>query len=104
MYMIIGGVERDISQVESFAEYHGGDLGNMTAEEIFYGARAEKLFEKILQKVGDQNAIAISRGEPVHLPPIDRPAFDSFEGGTNLEKAKNAELFYAKQAAFLVER
>lgn len=98
MHLIIGGVERDVSQVETYAEYVGGDrLAEMTASEIFYGARANKLSSKIMQINMDKAALQISRGESVTIPAISLPPIESFEGGTNVEKAKNAELHYARE-------
>lgn len=99
MRVIIGGVERKINQVDTYVEYMGGKVNHKTAEEIFTESRAGKLFDKVLQLRMDDAALAISRGEPVVLQPISRPAISSFEGSTNVEKAKNAEIFYANEAA-----
>lgn len=99
MYLIIGGVERDISQVETFAEYVGGDaLAKMTASEIFYGARANKLSSKVLQIAMDKAALQLARGESISIPSIHLPPVESFAGDTNFEKAKNAELHYAQES------
>lgn len=98
MYLIIGGVERDVSQVETFAEYVGGDkLASMTASEIFYGARANKLSSKVMQINMDKAALRVARGESVTIPAISLPPIESFTGDTNFEKAKNAELHYANE-------
>ncbi len=98
MYLIIGGVERDVSQVETFAEYVGGDkLASMTANEIFYGARAGKLSSKVMQLSMDKAALRLARGESVSIPAIHLPPIESFAGDTNIEKAKNAELHYANE-------
>jgi hypothetical protein len=99
MQLIIGGVEREISQVESYAEYMGGALANQTAEEIFYNSRANKLYDKVLQLKMDETAIAVSRGESVTINPTARKPIESFEGETNYDKAHNAEVFYANEAA-----
>lgn len=99
MRIIIGGVERKINQVDTYVEYMGGNVGNKTAEEIFTESRAGKLFDKVLQLRMDDTAIAVARGQSVVLQPISRPAISSFDGKTNVEKAKNAEMFYANEAA-----
>lgn len=105
MHIIIGGVEREVSQVATFAEYHGGIDGNsklnsMSASDIFYGARAERLSKKILQIAMDREAISLSRGKNfINIPKIVYKNIESFDGGSNLEKAINAEEYYAKQAA-----
>ncbi len=103
MYIIIGGVERDISQVATFAEYYGGkksDLNKMSATDIFYSARAERLSKKILQMAIDKEAISLSLGKNfIDIPRLKHKNIESFEGGSNLEKAMNAEEYYAKQAA-----
>jgi len=97
MYIVVGGVEREISQVDTYIEYNGGD--GQTADEIFYGARANKLLDKVLQLTMDKIAIDVANGEAVELPTVSRPTISSFEGGSNVERARNAEVFYANEAA-----
>jgi hypothetical protein len=105
MYVIVGGVERDINQVETYAEYLGGKaLEDKTAEDIFYGARANKLADKIIQLQMDKAAVRISKGESISIPVIDLPSVSSFSGGSNVEKAKNAELHYANEMSKFVIR
>ncbi len=100
MYVLIGGEERLIGQVDSFAEYRGGDVGNMTASEVFYGARANKLFDKILQIEVDKAAIMLSEGESIEVAPIEHPDIDKYSG-SSVDKAKKLEEFYAEQASRL---
>ena len=103
MYTIIGGEERYIGQVESFIEYKGGSANGMTASEIFYGARANKLFDKILQIEVDKAAISLADGNAIELSPIDHPDVEKFSGNS-AEKAKKLEEFYADQASRLVDK
>lgn len=98
MYIFIGGVERNVNQVATFAEY--SDVTGMSASDIFYGARAEKLSKKILQMSIDKEAISLSTGTDfINVPSITYKPIESFAGGSNLEKATNAEEYYANQAA-----
>lgn len=100
MYILIGGEERYIGQVESFAEYKGGSIDDMTASQIFYGARANKLFDKILQIEVDKAAISLAEGNAITLSPIEHPNIDKFTGNS-VDKAKKLEEFYAQQASEL---
>jgi len=104
MYVIIGGEERCIDQVDSFAEYRGGDCGEMSACEIFYGARADRLFSKILQLKIDEAAKDLASGKAVELPVVEHRDINSFSGGNNTEKARNAEYYYAEQANKILTR
>lgn len=98
--MTIGGVERVINQVDTFVEYSGGDVSGMTATEIFYGARADRLSKKVLQMETDNLALQLARGvQFLKLPKILYGNIDEFEGDTNVDKARNAEIHYAKKAA-----
>lgn len=103
MYVIIGGEERSIEQVDTFAEYVSADeLAKMSAKEIFYGARANKLFDKIVQIEVDKIALDLANGNPVELMPVEHP-IDKYVGGdagnsTNIDRAKQLEYFYAEQA------
>ena len=103
MYAIIGGVERQINQVDTFVEYKGGsEITNMTATEIFYGARADRLSKKVLQMEVDGLALQLAKGaQYMKLPKISYGNIDEFEGDTNIDKARNAEIYYAKKAAKL---
>jgi hypothetical protein len=96
MHVIIGGEERVVEQVETFAEYT--DTTGMSANDIFYGARANKLFDKVIQKEVDKLAISLSRGEPIELMPIVHPNPDEFTGGA-IERAKQLEYYYADRIA-----
>lgn len=100
MLVIIGGVERVINQVDTFVEYSGGEVANMTASDIFYNSRADRLSKKIYQMEMDKIAITIARGvQFVKLPKLLNKDIDKFEGVTNVDKARNAEHYYAKKAA-----
>lgn len=101
MRVIIGGVERKVQQVKSYAEYMGGKekLKMKNAEEIFYESRANKLFDKVIQLKMDEVALAVAKGANVALEPITKPPINSFDGDTAYDKAVNAEIFYAEEAA-----
>lgn len=94
MYILVGGEERYIGQVESFGELN--DVSNMTTSEIFYGARAGKLFDKVLQIEVDRKAKRIAQGKPVEFPSLDQYVPDPKL--SPLENAKNMEYFYAEMA------
>ena len=106
MYIIIGGVERQVNQIETYAEYMGGKdkLANKTADEIFHESRANKLHDKVLQLTFDKAALSLSQGKTISFPSIIRKPIESFEGETNYDKAVNAEIFYAEQACVLAHR
>jgi len=102
MLIVIGGVERNINQVDTFVEYKGGEsaVRNMTATDIFYGARADKLSKKVLQLEVENLAIALSKGNDyIELPKMPNRDIESFEGNDNIDKARNAEHYYARKAA-----
>jgi hypothetical protein len=94
MYILVGGEERYIGQVESFSELN--DISGMTAGEIFYGARAGKLFDKVLQIEVDRKARRVAEGQPVEFPALDKYVIDPKL--SPLENAKNMEYFYAEMA------
>lgn len=98
-FAMIGGVERKINQVNTYVEYNGGNVLGQTADEIFYGARADKLLDKVIQLTMDKIAIDVANGLPVELPTINKPVISSFSGDNNVERARNAEIFYANEAA-----
>jgi hypothetical protein len=100
MYVVIGGEERAIEQVDSFVEYYPDKVINMSAKEIFKYSRAGKLFDKVLQNNIDELAIELAEGNSIVLSPIVHPGTKSFTGGA-IEKAKKLEYFYAEQASSL---
>lgn len=99
MNIIIGGVERNISQVETYCEYHGGTEG-MTVEEILDESRADRLLNKIVQKKLNSDINKILGGakyaEFVDVKYASEQLLNETQGA--YEMAKEIEKQYAKQA------
>lgn len=96
---IIGGVERIIDQVESYGSYE--DISDMTADEIFTNARGDRLYKKELHKVMNKKINEFFGGKDfIELPLINFKNCHEFSG-TNFEKAKKLEEYYAEESSKL---
>lgn len=98
---VIGGVERQIEQVRSYAEYN--DTSEMTPAEIFDNSRANRLYLKELEKtVGAKMAAFYGGADYIELPVVEFVNLNKipgeFIGGSAVETADNIEQFYAEQA------
>jgi hypothetical protein len=97
MNYTIGGVERIIAQVDTYADYNNTD--NMTAQEIFDNSRADKAFLKELQKSTIAKIVEFSGGVSVNLPTVKfLHACDILSGGTEIEKARKLEEHYTQES------
>jgi hypothetical protein len=98
MHHTIAGVDRIIDQVGTFSEYN--DVSKMSANEIFYGARADRAYYKELQKSMHKKMSAFIGGATfVHLPIVAPITAADVVGGTELEKAHKLEEYYTFESA-----
>jgi len=99
MNCIIGGVERNINQVQTYIEYSGGV--NQNVGEILEGARADRLVRKVQQIVGSKQIAEIASGDRdiAEIPEVETPdELLGIYGGDAVKMAIEIEQSYANQA------
>lgn len=97
MHIVIGGIERNVSQVDTFCMY--GSAENLTTGQIIEMSRSERLSKKILEKKIAEKVIKVSTGE---LDFVEIPVLNLFDPAEltekSVDKAREIELSYAMQA------
>jgi hypothetical protein len=94
MKVIVGGVERDISQVKTFVMY-GGKVE--TVGQVLADSRADRLMKKEFQKQTVSNILSLSEGSYQSLPDLARVDPEILASKVDVvRKAKKIEKKFAK--------
>jgi len=102
MHIVIGGVERNVSQVDTFCLY--GSHEGLTTGEILEKSRSERLSKKILQKKISEKVIKMSTGQIQFMEVPTLTLIDPKElTDKSVDKAREIELSYAMQARDISE-